>query len=152
MKKLLFSAALLTGGAVPAVGQVIQFTGLVVSGDSLVGVPDVQVSVPQTRRHTMTAPNGYFSLPVLAGDSIEVRAANSTVHLRVPLDYTRASYSLLVQIQPDARPTILCTMPASFSTHFLDLRLPSPPAVETPPISTKALLRPVYDNRGRRIR
>jgi hypothetical protein len=148
MKKLLLAGLLAVGLRSSAVGQVIQFTGLVVSGDSLVGVPAIEVGVPHTRRHTMTAYNGYFSLPVLAGDSIEVRASNSTTRLRIPPDYPRASYSLLVQLQSDARSMPL--LGAGFAQRFRELKLPPPPTFEMPPVSTKALRLPIYDKKGRR--
>ncbi|TDN35872.1 hypothetical protein E4631_24645 [Hymenobacter sp. UV11] len=148
MKKLLLAGVLWAGLATLAVGQVIQFTGLVVSGDSLVGVPAVEVRVPHTRRHTVTAYNGYFSLPVLAGDSIEVRASNSITRLRIPLDYPRASYSLLVKLQADAQ--FMPLLGAGFAQRFRELKLPPPPTVEMPAVSTKALRPLIYDTKGRK--
>ncbi|CAA9281260.1 MAG: hypothetical protein AVDCRST_MAG95-3325, partial [uncultured Adhaeribacter sp.] len=53
---------------------VVQFSGIVASGDSLYGVPGVTVYVPKAGRGTATNEYGYFSMPVLAGDSVVVRA------------------------------------------------------------------------------
>ena len=157
MKHLLLSTLLLSTlllAAAPALAQshqpIIQFTGLVVSGDSLLGVPAVWVGVPQTHRSTVTDPNGYFSFPVVAGDSVEVRAFHSTTHLRVPLDYPRTSYSLLVQLQAEARSASLQLLPAGFAQRFLALKLPPSLTVAPPPVSTKALRPPKYDRLGRK--
>lgn len=149
MKKLVLLGVLVVGFAAPAVGQIVQFTGLVVSGDSLVGMPAVEVRVPRTRRHTVTALNGYFSLPVLAGDSIEVRARNSTTRLCIPRNYSQASYSLVIQIEEEAQAAP--PLEAAFAQRFRALKLPPPPTVDLPPVSTKALRLPVYDKQGRRV-
>jgi len=158
MKHLLLSTLLLSTlllAASPALAQshqpIIQFTGLVVSGDSLLGVPAVWVGVPQTHRSTVTDPNGYFSFPVVAGDSVEVRAFHSTTHLRVPLDCPRTSYSLLVQLRAGARSASLQQLPAGFAQRFLALKLPPSLTVAPPPVSTKALRPPKYDRLGRKI-
>ncbi|MGV3641192.1 MAG: carboxypeptidase-like regulatory domain-containing protein, partial [Adhaeribacter sp.] len=83
LRKAFVLAALLFGisswlGAPRAVAQgkpqVIQLSGLVTSGDSLYGVPGVTVYVPKAGRGTITNDYGYFSLPVLAGDSVVIRA------------------------------------------------------------------------------
>ncbi len=54
--------------------QIIQFSGVVLGSDSTSGIPGVHVYVPKARRGTTTNPYGYFSMPVLAGDSIVVSA------------------------------------------------------------------------------
>ena len=149
MKHLLLAGLLAVGAASSAAGQIVQFTGLVVSGDSLVGVPAVEIRVPRTRRHTITSPSGYFSLPVLAGDSIEVCALNSTTRLRIPADYQQASYSLVVQIEDEAQAAQ--PLEAGFAQRFRALKLPPPPTIDLPPVSMKALRLPAYDKKGRRI-
>ena len=53
--------------------KIIQFTGIVASGDSLLGVPGATVYVPRAGRGTATNIYGYFSMAVLAGDSIVIR-------------------------------------------------------------------------------
>ena len=111
--------------------RVIQFTGIVASGDSLLGVPGASVYVPRAGRGTASNAYGYFSLAVLAGDSIVVRAlgyANYTIV--IPPDYQRLSYSVVVQLQEDA--TMLgevrvfpYTPERDFKKAFLALRLPT---------------------------
>ncbi|MDN5203284.1 carboxypeptidase-like regulatory domain-containing protein [Fulvivirgaceae bacterium BMA10] len=54
--------------------QILQFSGVVVGEDSVSGVPGVHIYVPKARRGTSTNFYGYFSMPVLAGDSIIISA------------------------------------------------------------------------------
>ncbi len=54
--------------------QIIQFSGVVLGSDSTNGIQGVHLYVPKARRGTTTNPYGYFSMPVLAGDSIIVSA------------------------------------------------------------------------------
>lgn len=54
--------------------KVIQFSGLVVGGDSSYGVPGVHIYVPKAGRGTITSSVGYFSLATLTGDSIIVKS------------------------------------------------------------------------------
>lgn len=50
--------------------QVLQLSGQVLSGDSLKGLEGVAVFVPGTTRGTYTRKSGFFSLPVLSGDTV----------------------------------------------------------------------------------
>ena len=126
-------ALLLAAPAARAQGKrkVIQFTGIVASGDSLLGVPGATVFVPKAGRGTATNAYGYFSLAVLAGDSIVIRSlgyGNQTII--IPPDYPRLSYSVVVQLLEDA--TVLpevrvfpYTTERDFKKAFLALRLPT---------------------------
>ena len=135
----LFFAAALLGGlllAAPAARaqgkrRIIQFTGIVASGDSLLGVPGATVYVPKAGRGTASNAYGYFSMAVLAGDSVVIRSlgyANQTI--LIPADYQRLSYSVIVQLKEDA--TVLpevrvfpYTTERDFKKAFLALRLPT---------------------------
>jgi hypothetical protein len=111
--------------------RVIQFTGIVASGDSLLGVPGATIYVPKAGRGTSSNAYGYFSMAVLAGDSIIIRSlgyANYTIV--IPPDYQRQSYSVVVQLTEDA--TMLgevrvfpYTTERDFKKAFLALRLPT---------------------------
>ena len=96
----LFFAVAMLGGlllAAPAAHaqgkrKVIQFTGIVATGDSLLGVPGATIYVPRAGRGTASNAYGYFSMAVLAGDSIVIRSlgyANQTV--LIPADCQRLS-------------------------------------------------------------
>jgi len=50
--------------------RVIQFSGVVVEQDSTSGIPGVHVYVPGKRRGTSANFYGYFSFPVLVGDTV----------------------------------------------------------------------------------
>lgn len=54
--------------------QIIQLSGIIVGQDSTSGVPGVHVYVPRAGRGTTTNQLGYFSMPVLAKDSIVISA------------------------------------------------------------------------------
>jgi hypothetical protein len=77
MKKILLYLLLLSA---PFAGQaqfdklkdsVVQFFGLVVTADSLLGIPAVSVVVKSDHRGTITNEQGVFSIVVLKGDEIE---------------------------------------------------------------------------------
>ena len=144
MKNLLLAGLLLS--SLGAWGQqrppVVQCTGLVVSGDSLVGVPGVRVAVPSTSRHTVTDATGYFSLAVLAGDSLVFRSAGYTTHIVVPAAYPHQSYSLLVQFKQDA--ATLRPVPASFTRNFLTLKLPAERAFVAPDDRSRTFMKLIF--------
>jgi hypothetical protein len=110
--------------------KVVQFTGIVASGDSLLGVPGATIYVPMAGRGTSSNAYGYFSMAVLAGDSIVIRSlgyANQTII--IPADYQRQSYSVIVQLREDA--TVLPEVRVfpyaterDFKKAFLALRMP----------------------------
>ncbi len=86
--------------------KVVQLTGFVTIGDSLYGVAGVNVYVPKTRRGTQTNAYGFFSLPVLTGDSVVFSAIGyKKQYLKIPANYQSQSYSIIMQMQED--PTLL---------------------------------------------
>lgn len=76
IKSILFIAFLIIWGAANAQTprKIIQFSGLIVSGDSAYGTPGVYVFVPKEGRGTMSNAIGYFSMPALTGDSMRIKA------------------------------------------------------------------------------
>ena len=54
--------------------KIVQFHGLVLEGDSLYGVGGARVYDPKSHRGATTGVLGYFSFPVIEGDSIAVVA------------------------------------------------------------------------------
>ncbi|WP_210520704.1 carboxypeptidase-like regulatory domain-containing protein [Hymenobacter terricola] len=111
--------------------KIIQFTGIVATGDSLLGVPGATVYVPKAGRGTTSNAYGYFSMAVLAGDSIVIRSlgyANQTII--IPKDFQRQSYSVIITLKEDV--TVLpevrvfpYTTERDFKKAFLALRLPT---------------------------
>ncbi|MCA8832759.1 carboxypeptidase-like regulatory domain-containing protein [Hymenobacter pini] len=130
---VLLAALVLVPGKVQAQGQrrVVQFTGIVASGDSLLGVPGAAIFVPKAGRGTTSNPYGYFSLPVLAGDSIVIRSLGyRNQYVIIPESYPRQSYSVIVQLKEDA--TVLPEVrifpyatEKAFKEAFLAMKAPS---------------------------
>jgi hypothetical protein len=51
--------------------SVVQLYGIVMTADSLVGIPAVSITIKGTHRGTMTNAQGVFSIVVLKGDQVE---------------------------------------------------------------------------------
>lgn len=93
-----------TGGDAAAQGhkRVVQLTGFVTIGDSLYGVAGVNVYVPKTSRGAQTNQYGFFSVPVLTGDSVVFSAIGyKKQYLIIPKNYQSQSYSIIMQMQED---------------------------------------------------
>lgn len=89
--------------------RVVQLSGFVAVGDSLYGVAGVNVYVPKTNRGAQTNEYGFFSLPVLSGDSVLFSALGyKKQYLIIPKNYSSQSYSIIMQMQED--PTELPTV------------------------------------------
>ncbi|AIZ65011.1 hypothetical protein PK28_04655 [Hymenobacter sp. DG25B] len=139
---------------VQAQGQrrVVQFTGIVATGDSLLGVPGATVMVPQAGRGTATNAYGYFSLPVLAGDSIVIRSLGyRNQWVVIPPDYPRQSYSVIVQLKEDA--TMLPEVrifpyvtERDFKKAFLALRLPTERGSRTAENLNEEIMKRIFNN------
>ncbi|WP_223649035.1 carboxypeptidase-like regulatory domain-containing protein [Hymenobacter psoromatis] len=132
--------------------RVVQFTGIVASGDSLLGVPGASVYVPKAGRGTTSNAYGYFSLAVLAGDSIVFRSLgyrNQTIV--IPPDYQRQSFSVIVTMQDD--PTMLpevrifpYTTEQAFKKAFLALRLPDDKGTSAADNLNEELMRKIFNS------
>ena len=80
---------------------VIQFSGIIVGEDSTSGVPGVHVYVPKAGRGTTSNQYGYFSMPVLKGDSIVISTIGYTrQHYIVPGDEGE-SITVVVELTAD---------------------------------------------------
>ena len=81
--------------------NLIQFSGIVVEGDSMLGVPGVHVFNPSTGRGTSTNLLGFFSFPVMPGDSLMIAAVGfQREYYRVPEDSTE-NYTVVVRLSED---------------------------------------------------
>lgn len=82
--------------------QIIQFTGVVFGQDSTTSVPGVHVYIPKSGRGTTTNPYGFYSLPVLEGDSIVFSAVGykRTFYI-IPKHESRSSLKLIVTLEDD---------------------------------------------------
>ncbi len=59
-----------TSGLAQNKKRIIQLSGIVLGEDSVSGLPGAHVYVPKAGRGTSTQTNGFFSMPVLEGDSV----------------------------------------------------------------------------------
>ncbi|WBO84727.1 carboxypeptidase-like regulatory domain-containing protein [Hymenobacter yonginensis] len=151
---LVMLACWLLPTAARAQGQqrVVQFTGIVATGDSLLGVPGATVFVPKAGRGTATNAYGYFSLPVLAGDSIIIRSLGyRNQYVVIPPDYPRQSYSVIVQLREDV--TVLPEVrifpyatEKAFKEAFLALRLPKERGSSSAENLNQDILRRIFNN------
>ena len=127
----------------PPHSQVLQLSGQVLSGDSLKGLEGIAVFVPGTTRGTYTRQSGYFSLPVLAGDSVVIAAlGHQKQYLKIP-GSTGKSYTveILLKEQATALPTV-DVMPWATENDLkqaiLRTRLPEEPGQQVPVIPPPA--------------
>lgn len=65
-----FSLSLMAQGDLEDANDVVQFSGIVVTGDSLSPVPFVTVYRTRDAKGTITDTKGFFSIPVLKGDTV----------------------------------------------------------------------------------
>jgi hypothetical protein len=84
--------------------QVLQVSGLVVTGDSLSPLPYCTVFRSRDRRGTMTDARGFFSLPALTGDTLEFSSVGYvTQQAAIPEGGELARVNL---VQPMGRDTV----------------------------------------------
>jgi hypothetical protein len=109
--------------------KVIQFSGLIVSGEQSFGVPYASVYVPRTTRGAITNEMGYFSFPLLIGDTCLVRSQGFRSQKYIIPDDGRESISVVLYLQADT--TILPEVEIlpfpteeDFKRAFLALHLP----------------------------
>lgn len=81
--------------------EIVQFSGLVVEGDSMLAIPGVHIFVPLSGRGASTNLLGFFTLPVVAGDSVVIAAVGfKKQHYIIPKD-TTGSYNVIVRLHLD---------------------------------------------------
>jgi hypothetical protein len=81
--------------------DVIQFSGVVVEKDSTDGLAGVHIYVPRGGRGTTTNPYGYFSFPVLEGDSIVIRAVGFKQKSLIIPELDRDNYTIVIPMVED---------------------------------------------------
>lgn len=99
--------------------QVIQFSGVIVGEDSTSGVPGVHIYVPKAGRGTTSNGYGYFSMPVLANDSIIISAVGYQKQYFIIPETDRQSITVAIELLSDT--TFLPTVeifPYPTEEHF----------------------------------
>ncbi len=114
----------------PAPRKVIQFSGLVVTGDSLAPVPFTNVWVKNTRRGTITDFQGFFSITVREKDTLQFTAIGfKDVIYAVPDTLTATRYSTIQLMTRDTinlPETVIYPWPTreQFRYAFLNTEIP----------------------------
>ena len=81
--------------------DIIQFSGVVTSMDTTIGILGAHVYVPKAGRGTTTNYYGYFSFPLLEGDSVVISAVGyERVSFTVP-ELENDSYSVIITMRED---------------------------------------------------
>ncbi|WP_109833116.1 carboxypeptidase-like regulatory domain-containing protein [Reichenbachiella versicolor] len=112
MKVLVFtiSAILFLGISTKAISQqvelkedkyILQFTGVIITEDTELSVPGVHVYVPKGGRGTTSDVYGYFSMPVLNGDSLIISAVGFVKeHLIIPKNQ-KEDLTVIIRLEQD---------------------------------------------------
>jgi len=110
--------------------KIIQFSGVIVSGDSLKPVPFVNVMVKGTYRGTVSDYYGFFSFVAHARDTIEFSALGySASRYIIPGDLSENRYSIIQMLQKDTfllKETVIYPWPTreQFDRAFIELKVP----------------------------
>ncbi len=129
---------------------VIQFSGIIVGEDSTSGVPGVHIYVPKAGRGTTSNQYGYFSMPVLKGDSIVISTIGyGRQHYIVPGDRGE-SITVVVELTADTTylPTVsIFPYPTEelFKEAILALELPEQLGKDSPNMGEDVLARMFRD-------
>lgn len=116
--------------AQPADADLIQFSGVVITGDSLNPVPFTNVIIEQSGRGTMTDYYGYFSFVAQKGDSVLFSAVGfKRNRFVIPDSLTENKYSLIQIMNSDTvqlQETVVYPWPTreQFKEAFLAMKVP----------------------------
>lgn len=108
----------------------VQFSGLVVTGDSLYGIPNVNLSVCHAYRGGSTDRFGFFSFVALERDTVVISCIGfKSQRTVIPFRNVNQSYSLFVELEQDItqlQEVVISPLPSKdkFVQAFLALQLP----------------------------
>ncbi|MCS6824500.1 MAG: carboxypeptidase-like regulatory domain-containing protein [Cytophagaceae bacterium] len=109
---------------------IVQVSGLVVRGDSMYGIPNAVIYDVRSGRGTTTNHVGYFSLPVLKGDTLRVNTYGyKPKTFKVPDALSGDQYSIIIELAEDTLilpDVVIFPWPTEqlFKEAFLALKLP----------------------------
>jgi len=83
--------------------RVIQLSGVVLGEDSVSGLPGVYIYVPKAGRGTTSNNVGFFSMPVLVGDSIVISSVGYTRQYYVVPDYPSEFLTVVFELHENVR-------------------------------------------------
>jgi hypothetical protein len=110
--------------------SVVQLFGIVMTADSLVGIPAVSVTIKGSHRGTITNNQGVFSIVVLKGDVIEfTHVSYKPKEITVPSNIAGNQYSI-VQLMVEDTAYLPVTIirprpsPQQFERDFVNIKVP----------------------------
>jgi hypothetical protein len=80
---------------------IIQFSGIIIGGDNSEPVAGAHIYVPKAGRGTSTNPYGFFSMPVMVGDSIIISSIGYQRQFYVIPAKNEKGYSVIIELQSD---------------------------------------------------
>jgi len=83
--------------------RVIQLSGVVLGEDSVSGLPGVYIYVPKAGRGTTTNNVGFFSMPVLVGDSIVISSVGYAHQYYTIPDYPSEFLTVVFELKEDVK-------------------------------------------------
>lgn len=110
--------------------SVVQLYGIVMTADSLVGIPAVNITIKGQNRGTMTNDQGVFSIVVLKGDVIEfTHVSYKAKQVAIPLDLKGNQQSIVQLMVEDTvylPATIIRPRPSAqqFARDFVNTKVP----------------------------
>lgn len=122
-------ALVFTAHAQKQAHSLVQFSGVVVAGDSLLPVPFASVGTKGSFRHTVSDVFGYFSFVAQTGDTLQFAAVGfKRDHFIVPDSVINGRYSMIHVMNPDTillDPVMVYPWPSreQFADAFLNLKL-----------------------------
>lgn len=111
--------------------SVVQLYGIVMTADSLKGIPSVSVVIKGQNRGTVTNEQGVFSIVVMKGDQVEFTSVGyKPKTVDIPRDIEGNQYSMIQLLVVDAQylpATIIKPRPTKeeFERDFVNIQIPS---------------------------
>lgn len=110
--------------------SVVQLYGVVMTADSLVGIPSASIMIKGQNRGTITNDKGVFSIVVLKGDQVEFSSIGyKPILVKIPTDIIGNEYSIIQLMVTDTiflPATIIKPRPTreQFEREFLNNNIP----------------------------
>ncbi len=127
--------------------KVVQFSGVILNADSTTAIPGVNIYVPRKGRGTSSNRFGYFSMPVVAGDSIVFSYIGlKRQSIKIPQDIEKDEVSyILTMVQDEIALQEVQVMPypteEEFKNAILAVNIDAAPPLNRGNLSPQLLLR-----------
>lgn len=125
----LVGLALVVGRPAAAQSDVVQFSGYVLTPDTLMGIPFVNVYIPRSKKGTISREDGYFSFAAEKGDTVRFSCLGFEPDTYViPADLQSNKYTIIKLLTTDTfylNETVIYPWPSreTFRMAFLNLEM-----------------------------